>query len=536
MDSKLLQFLNDPNSYKHAPGSIEHIQTHISHVFIAGPFVYKFKKPVNFEFLDFSTLDKRKHYCYREVELNRRLCDNIYLGVVTVREEGGNYNIDSSGNGRIVEYAVKMKKLSEEHFLPSYIERDELSTGHLDRIAEKLSAFYNEQETGKEIKQWGEIEKIRYNTDENFRQTKSFVGDTIDETGYRSIQKYTEEYYKRFDTLFDRRIRNNCIVDGHGDLHLEHIHITPEKVRIYDCIEFNDRFRYGDTAADLAFLAMDLDFNRCRREERYFMNRMAELLNDADLLLHLDFYKCYRAYVKGKVKSLQSAEEEVEEENRKKARHKAREYFDLSLRYATLGSRPTVMVVMGRIATGKSTVATALSDKLNVDHYSSDRIRKNLMGVPLKERTDASRRQQMYTRDMSIKTYGRLLKQAEKHIDRRESVILDATYSRKEDRQHLVDRMASLEADFYFIEVQANDETVLKRLQAREEREDVISDARIEDFEELSSHYEPPEEIHSDHIIRLDTNRKLEASLSELYDNLMALNLDKVSAEVKGEV
>ena len=530
----MLQFLNSPGSYGHAPESIDHIQTHISHVFIAGPFVYKFKKPVNFDFLDFSTLEKRKHYCYREVELNRRLCDNIYLGVVAVREEGSSFTIDGSGNGEIVEYAVKMNKLSEEYFLPSYIEREELNSRHLDRIADKLSDFYNGQETGDEIRQWGEIDKVRYNTDENFRQTKSFVGDTIHETGYRSIQKYTREYFKRFRHLFDRRIRNNCIVDGHGDLHLEHIHITPEKVRIYDCIEFNDRFRYGDTAADLAFLAMDLDFNGCRKEERYFMNRMARLLNDPDLLLHLDFYKCYRAYVKAKVKSLQSAEEEVGDQNREKARNRAREYFALSLRYAALGSRPTVLVVMGRIATGKSTLAAALSDNLSIDRYSSDRIRKNLMGVPLKERTDASRREQMYNREMSIKTYGRLINEAKKHIENRESVILDATYSRKEDRQNLIERMNSLEADYCFIEVQASDETVMERLQLRENREEVISDARLEDFEELSRYYEPPGEIDSDHLIRLDTDRKLETSLSELYDGLIALHLDKVAAELEG--
>lgn len=532
MDSNLLQFLESPQSYEHAPESIEHLQTHISHVFIADPFVYKFKKPVNFEFLDFSTLEKRKHYCHREVELNRRLCDDIYLGVVEVREQGDTFQIGNNGKGAIVDYAVKMKKLSEEYFLHSYIDREELNNDHLDRIADKLSEFYNAQEPHQEIRQWGEIDKIRYNTDENFRQTKPFIGDTIDENSYRSIRKYTTEYYDRFQSLFENRIKNNCIVDGHGDLHLEHIHITPEKVRIYDCIEFNDRFRYGDTAADLAFLAMDLDFNGCSREERYFVNRMADLLNDPDLLIHLDFYKCYRAYVKGKVKSLQSAEEEVGEENREKARNRAREYFDLSLHYATLGSRATVLVVMGRIATGKSTIASELSNKLNIYRYSSDRIRKRLMGVPLAERTNASKREQMYSKEMSLKTYDLLLEKAEEHIQNSESVILDATYSRKEERQKIIERMDALGADYCFIEVMASDEVILNRLKKREQEEAVISDARAEDFEELSNYYEPPEEVAEDHILRIGTEKKLTASLFELYDKLITLNLDKVSAEV----
>lgn len=533
MDSKLLQFLENPDSYEHAPGSVEHVQTHISHVFIADPYVYKFKKPVNFEFLDFSTLEKRKHYCQREVELNRRLCEDIYLGVVPVREQGDTFQIGEKGEGTVVDYAVKMKRMSEEYFLHSYIDRDELNQDHLDRIAGTLSEFYNCQKPDREISQWGEIDKVRYNTDENFRQTKPFIGDTIDHYSYRAIKKYTGQYFNRFHELFESRIKNNCIVDGHGDLHLEHIHITPEKVRIYDCIEFNDRFRYGDTAADLAFLAMDLDFNRCSREERYFINRMAELLKDPELLIHLDFYKCYRAYVKGKVKSLQSAEEEVGEENREKAGKRARDYFDLSLHYATLGSRPTVLAVMGRIATGKSTIASELGNKLNVHRYSSDRIRKRLMGVPLAERTDASKREQMYSKEMSLKTYDQLLKEAQKHIERSESVVLDATYSREEERQKLIDSVTSLEADYCFIEVRATDEVILERLNERVQKEGVISDARAEDFEELSRYYIPPEEIAEDHIIRINTDRSPDATLYGLYERLIERHLDKVAADLE---
>lgn len=529
MDTKLLRFLKDPDSYDHKPESVEHIQTHISHVFITDPFVYKFKKPVNFEFLDFSTLEKRKYYCKREVELNRRLCDDIYLGVIPVRQKNNTFDIEGSGSGDIIEYAVKMKKLTERYFLHYIIEKEELSHIHLDRIVDKLSTFYSEQDTGKEIEQWGEIEKVKYNTDENFGQTQQFIGDTIDEMSYRAIKKYTADYYQRFDFLFNRRVEKNCIVDGHGDLHLEHIHITPEKVRIYDCIEFNDRFRYGDTAADLAFLAMDLDFHGCWEEERYFMERMAEKLNDSDLLLHVDFYKCYRAYVKGKVKSLQSAEEEVDDAGRQKARDRAREYFDLSLRYASLGSRPVVLVVMGGIATGKSTLASNLSDKLNIDHYSSDRIRKSLMGVPLKERTEASKREQMYTKGMSIKTYGKLLDKVEKYMDKRECIILDATYGQKEYRRQLVQKMKSMGADFIFIELFASEETVKQRLKSRENSENVISDARLEDFEKLSRNYQSPGEITADNLIRIDTSKSVDESLSELYHKLIERNLDELA-------
>lgn len=529
LNPELIQFLEDSDSYFYGPESVEHIQTHISHVFIAAPFVYKIKKPVNFDFLDFSSLDKREYYCKREVELNRRLCEDIYLGVVSIASVGSTFKIEADNESSIVEYAVKMRKLNEEYFLPAFIERGELTLQHLDRVAEKLAAFYLGQAPKEEILKWGGIEKVRFNTDENFRQTKPFIGDTIDKNSYRAIKEYTDQYYDRFDYLFRRRIEEKRIVDGHGDLHLEHIHITPEKVRIYDCIEFNNRFRFGDTAVDLAYLAMDLDFAGCRKEERYFLEKMSQQLQDPDLLAHVDFYKCYRAYVKGKVKSLQAGEEEVEKKDRKTAIDKAREYFDLSLRYALLGSRPTVLIFMGRIATGKSTLAEAFSNKLGLDHFSSDRIRKQLMGVPLEERTDASRREQMYSRDMSLKTYKELRSRAEEYIEARNSVILDATYSREEDRSRLVELLESVDAAYYFVEVRASDELITERLKARESEERVVSDARLEDFEKLIQHYQPPEELSSNKLIGVDTERSKDESLYRLYRKLIEGNLEMLN-------
>ncbi len=421
-----------------------------------------------------------------------------------------------------------MKRLDEQFFLPSFIGQGALKLRQLDRVADKLSTFYNKQEPEEDILKWGAIENVRYNTDENFSQTESFIGETIDENSFKAIRKYTNRYYDRFSFLFNRRIEEKRIVDGHGDLHLEHIHITPDKVRIYDCIEFNDRFRYGDTAADLAYLAMDLDFAGFRKEERYFLDKMAQRLNDPDLLIHVDFYKCYRAYVKGKVKSIQATEEEVGEEEREKARWKARSYFDLSLRYALLGSHPTVLMFMGRIATGKSTLAKSLSSQLNIEYFSSDRIRKSLKGLPLDERTDASQRNELYSRSMTRETYNKLSEKAREYVASQNSVILDATYSKEENRKRLVNQLNTLDASFYFIEAQAPDELITERLKERERKEGVISDARLEDFEKIDQKYQAPQEISSQNLIEIDTSQSLEESLAGLYQKLIKSNLDEV--------
>lgn len=527
LTGELLHFLKRPGSYPHAPGEVRHIQTHISHVFIVPPYVYKLKKPVDFGFLDYSSLAKRRKYCRREVQLNRRLTEDIYLGVVgIVRREGG-YLIGSvdqdPDSGSVVEYAVKMRKLSDEYFLHSYIEEGRLTDRHLDRVAERLARFYTGQQGSKELAEWGAMEKVKVNTDENFNQTKRFIGDTIEGDTFRAIRHYTDAYYEQHRDLFRQRREEGRVVDGHGDLHLEHIYITPDEVMVYDCIEFNDRFRYGDLAADLAFLAMDLDFRGCWREQRYFVSRMTGKLGDRDLERIITFYKCYRAYVKGKVKSLQSTEEEVPPGERGEAADLASRYFSLSLRYALLGSDAMVVIFMGRVGTGKSTLAGWLSDRLKVSRYSSDHIRKRSMGLPLTDRTPRDQRPKLYSREMSEHTYGVL---GDKAAGSDEStVILDATYSKKGDREKLVEKLESGGRDYLFVEARCPDGTIKERLRGREEQIGVVSDARLEDFEKLSKAYEPPAELDASHLIPVDTNQSIEDSIRALYAQLAGRNI-----------
>lgn len=525
MTDELLQFLSDPTSYPYRPDAVEHVQTHISHVFLAGDLVFKFKKPVDFGFLDYSTPDKRLKFCRREVQLNRRLSDDIYLGIIGVQQSGGSYRLtDHPEAESVVEYAVKMRRLEEDYFLHRYIQNDTVTSRHIDRVAKKLAEFYRGQQP-EDLAKWGSPEKIKVNTDENFEQTEPFIGQTIRRNTYEAVRFFTNHFFAQHDKLFQRRMQEGCIVDGHGDLHLDHIHITPEKVQIYDCIEFNDRFRYGDWAVDLAFLAMDLDFHGRRREERHFVKRMAELLQDRGLSDILDFYKCYRAYVKGKVKSLQSGEEEVPEEDRKKAVEQAGRYFRLSLRYALLGSRPTAVIFMGRVGTGKSTLARHLIDVLSLPHFSSDRIRKKLAGVPLTERPALEERKKLYSEAMSDRTYSELRRQAKTLGSDGKSVVLDATYSRKSEREKIISTLEKADMDYIFVEAQAPNEVIRQRLSKRGKQQDVISDARLEDFEKLVSMYQSPEEAGGDHHISVGTDQLLDQTIEELYLKLAERNI-----------
>ncbi|HSH17456.1 MAG TPA: phosphotransferase, partial [Verrucomicrobiae bacterium] len=222
---RLLPFLLNPHSYPHRPSSVRLVQTHASFVFIAPPYVYKVKKPVNFGFLDFSTLEKRRHFCEREVLLNRRLSPHIYLGVVPIAAPKGRFVFGAAGP--VVEYAVKMRKLPDGHFLDQLVEHGQVGPAEFKRLVQVLKQFYQTQQPDADIESWGRIDRLRISTDENFRQTKEFIGHTLSRAAFEVIRFYTACFYAQHKRLFAARIKEHRIRDCHGDLHLEHIHLTP---------------------------------------------------------------------------------------------------------------------------------------------------------------------------------------------------------------------------------------------------------------------------------------------------------------------
>ena len=256
---RLHAFLVDPRSYPDNAGKVHVLQTHASYLVLTARRVYKVKKPVNFGFLDFSTMEKRRYFCEREVALNRRLCPGVHLGVLPISIHKG--RLSFGYRGKIVEFAVVMRRLPERYFLLRMLARGGISTREVDAIVATLAPFYRAHEPTPEIGKWGRVSNLRISTDENFRQTEEFAGVTITRPAFEAIRHYTTSFYRHHAALFATRIRERRIRDCHGDLHLDHIHLNRGRITIYDCIEFNDRFRYIDVASDAAFLAMDFDFN-----------------------------------------------------------------------------------------------------------------------------------------------------------------------------------------------------------------------------------------------------------------------------------
>ncbi|MGD9321465.1 MAG: hypothetical protein PVH99_15945 [Desulfobacteraceae bacterium] len=327
----MIQDLLDPRSLPDKTGSVSLIQTHISMVFVGDEFVYKVKKPVDFGFLDFTTLEKRKHYCEQEVRLNQRLAQDTYMGVLPITYDGKSFRMGQEG-GEIVEYAVKMKKIPEDLLMKSLFSRGELGEGHLRQIARVLAKFHLNAERSPEIDKFGKPEVFRINTDENFEQTQKYVDTTIASEDFQTLRNWTDDFYGQQGDLFQERITSEKIRDGHGDLHMEHVCLT-EKLAIIDCIEFNDRFRYGDTLVDIAFLLMDLEYHGGKDFAHQLWGFYGQETGDTGMDTLLSFYKVYRAYVRGKVNSFQLDDEHIGVNEKKRAAQTASQYFKLARSY-----------------------------------------------------------------------------------------------------------------------------------------------------------------------------------------------------------
>ncbi|HJX13059.1 MAG TPA: hypothetical protein VJ377_05970 [Dehalococcoidales bacterium] len=326
----LVKALLDPRAYPEPPQRVELVQTQISYVFLAGDYVYKVKKPANFGFLDYSTLEKRLALCRREIELNRRLCPEAYLDVVPVTRHRGRFVI--GGEGRAEEYAVRMRRLPREAMMDVLLPRNKVTPEMVADVAARLAVFHAGAETGGNINNLGGIDTVRQNTSENFSQTEKYVGTVIPPETYRRLREYTGGFIKANAKLFHRRVAAGRIKDCHGDLHAAHICFC-HGICIYDCIEFNDRFRYCDVASEVAFLAMDLDHYGRADLADGFIGAYVEKSGDGGLMELLDFYKCYRAYVRGKVGCFQYADPHIAAGEKEKILANARGYFALAESY-----------------------------------------------------------------------------------------------------------------------------------------------------------------------------------------------------------
>ena len=514
-----LDSMLSPSFYPHNPERIQLIQTHLSWVFLAGSLVYKVKKPVDFGFLDFTTLEKRRFFCSEEIRLNRRLCPEIYLGTVPVnRKENGEFALD--GPGQTVEWAVEMKRMPDDGLMSVLIERDEIEKRDLKGIKELLIPFYRLVRAPEDKLFLGGLETVRENCEENFSQLRDFVGNALSQEVYQQIMVYTRQFMAENEELFSRRQKDGWIVEGHGDLYSANICFDRGKDRIYifDCIEFNERFRYGDVGVDVAFLCMDLDFLGLSDLSNYFARIFQQDLNDTQLENLLDFYKCYRAVVRGKIGCFTWASPGVDEKTRNRSMEQAKRYFKLAFKYAGgIKKTPDLFVFMGLSGSGKSTAAEKFAIKRGIPVYNSDFVRKKLIsGISATESRLESFGKGIYSSAFTDRTYRALARLAGKRLVIGQSAVLDATYIDAEKRRQLRDLTEAAGARLVLIVCGCAEHVIEKRLRKRAAQKVKVSDGRMEIYEKQKEIFSEPGTGEADEIIRLDTDRPVEKIIAQL--------------------
>ncbi len=326
----MAQALTDPAVYPDTPQKVDLIQTQTSYIFLAGGYAYKVKKPVDLGYLDYTTLEKRKFYCQREIELNRRLCPDIYIGLAEITEDKEGFSIE--GKGKVCEYAVKMLRLPRESMLNVILAEGRATEEMIKAIARKMAEFHGSAVTSDTISDFGDLEAIITSTEANFIRTIRYISTTISQKSYRNIKDFINGFIENNTALFYERIVDGKIKDCHGDVRATHICLDDD-IYIYDCVEYDDRLRYCDVASEVALLAMDLDSYGRADLSRSLVDAYTAFSGDEDLSQLLDFYKCYRAYDRGKYECLKFDDPNITEEDIKEAQAEAAGYFELAESY-----------------------------------------------------------------------------------------------------------------------------------------------------------------------------------------------------------
>lgn len=502
-EKRIVQFLLKPSSYSHPVTQVLRRETHVSHVFLAGVFAYKLKKSVKFPFLDSSTLTRRRRFCHLELVLNRRLAPSVYLDLVPVTDSPKGLRLGQEDRkDRVIEWLVRMHRLPEERMLDRLVARHAVRPKDIKPIAERLIRFFKSAHRSSVIDRYGAPKEMQTLLLDNLHECEIFVGRLVSRETYAFLEAAYRQILALYEPLWMRRIREGRIIDGHGDLRCENICMT-NPVSIFDCVEFQKAFRYGDMANDLSFLLMDLEFRGRKDLARVLVERYRKNIADSTLDRVLPVYQCHRSLVRGKVRGLAWLQHPRTKEGRRIRKLSCR-HFDLALAYARGFAPPRLIAVGGLIGTGKSTLAKHLSQALGAAWLRTDEIR--LREFANKRSTHQGFAQGIYAPHISDLVYHRLIQRAETLVSQGQSVICDGTFSKASGRESLRDVARRHGASFHFLECVVPKAVAMNRLRRRFMAQADLSEAQPTHYEWLSRGYEPVRGFTASEWTRLNTS------------------------------
>lgn len=474
--SPVLEALRRPDAYPECPRRVEERHSHISWVFLVDDLVYKVKKPVRLSFVDYSTLERRRHFCHEEVRLNRRLAPRVYLGVSPIVRRDARLVVEAVDDAPAAapaaeEYAVRMRRLPDDRMLDRRLEREGAAAVPVAALARRLSDFHRLCSHG-DGERLGSAEAIRRMVVDNLRETDVFVGDTLRRADRERIERDALTFVEERRALLEHRAALGFVREGHGDLRPEHVCLLPDEIVVFDCLEFDQRLRTGDLASEIAFLTMEIDFLGFPDLSEDLARVYAACAEDTDLEWLLPFYAAYRAHVRGKVETLKSRDTELPAARRASARENAKRYFRLAARYTRGPLPPAVVAVLGLSGSGKSTVARLASELSGFVVYSSDVLRKEIArGAQRAEAED------LYSPALTRRIYEALRERAARRLAAGRGVIVDATFQHEAERRALAELAARAGVELVFIECRAREGEIRRRLDERTARGDSVSDA-----------------------------------------------------------
>ncbi len=515
----LIVALQSAGAYPDPPrAGVTVLQTHISMLFFTDDRVFKVKKPITLDFLDYSTLERRRHFCEEEVRLNRRLAPEVYLGVAPItRDLDGVIHVH--GDGEVIEYAVEMVRLPDDRMMGALLDRGEIDNQLMDEIVQLLATFHQKAATGPGVDEFGRPDEIAAQLEDNLQGLDPFVrGAVLSSRLHEHLQNAARTWLQEHRELLEQRVCDGRTREGHGDLHTGNICLMRDGVVVYDCIEFSRRFRCRDVAAELAFLAMDLDFRCYRGFAAYLLHRYAELTGDPELPEVAAFYKTHLAMVRGRVACLRSVDTQLEPGDRRAARIEAMQYFHLAAAYAL---EPVLVVMCGLPGTGKSHAARAIARPFEATVLRSDVIRKELAGLPPDARPADGRETGIYAPEFTRRTYDAMVQRAREHLGHGRTVVIDATCPAASMRAPFLDAARDLGVACVLVETTCPPETVRQRLQQRGGDPDEPSDADWAIYEHARKRFEPPDELAASQCVQVDTRDEPVGLVAAVLDRLV---------------
>lgn len=463
MDFDITNMLN-PDVYDHPVTNIELIETHISWVILTGEFAYKIKKPVNFGFLDFSTLEKRRAYCERELELNSRLAGRTYLEVVAI---GGTHEKPKiTDQGKAIEYAVKMQQFPQSAQLDHKLAAGQLGIDKMETIAAMVADFHNNIPVADAQTDYGNSTAVYAPVEENFRQIEDHLDTREYAEALDDLKLWSAAAFKKLTTVFEQRRADGFVRECHGDMHLRNIVWLDDGPTAFDCIEFNSQLRWIDTISEVAFFIMDLQDRKQAQLANRFLNTYLEITGDYSGLAVLPFYLCYRAVVRAKVAALRLEQKNIKPQERAQVLFEFESYLKLASRY-TQPTKPKIILMRGVSASGKSALSKQLVDAMSAIRIRSDVERKRLFRITVTDNAASEINAGVYSAQASQQAYAKLLELTEQIVEAGYSVIVDAAFLKHEQRRPFEGLAQRLNKTCIILEVTAPVDVLKKRIVAR---------------------------------------------------------------------